>query len=678
MITASLGAGWIRQFTKAIPLLMVTTAILCLGCCSGKSALDAPPFTVDSLMAYSSAALLELTYVSSLKDSVSENNQGVRRWYSVLNGGLPSEALICWMDSTRTQMWEVTVRVKPGQTNLWMTRDSIRTGLSLADVQRINGGPFLVERKGAAYGWSYGWTLPGKGALAGNVASIIFGIDNRDYPGPWPLKSDDSKLLKIASPVQSFSVNRLTLPSQLIVIRKAITVDKTRTEYVPQVVNRYGSPYISEGPINKTILERFELASFDSAAPRFKWLGISFKWEQNDSYLALQISGKYLGQYPAQVLETLYFKLYDGSPVEVKKVPFVSFLRYDKFFPFFKKYWLAECRKKLAKAYECIGLKITCDCYDNIRVSLEGSKVNLDLESENCIPQASTACDFQHTLSLSLDELLPFINDFGKKHLQLYAGPGLLSKKDISDAYLSGEIPPMVFLKLKYENVVGFEELPEIMVSLQFNNDGTITGCKEDGEFHGQRPEYLGDDEGPSAISGNFDNDGFVISNMQEDGPEEWLSIRWSQETTNIEDKGFYIATDQPVTFFKHTGKEWLLNVDTERMEEETEEEGYSGPFIDQVELTDRPKVVTCSYIGSAQRGCYHYYFSCGDFVAANISQLSEQERSLWDNLSNYEGRDFQITYSKTEGWPCQAGYPDTNVMARGDVPLITGFKLLN
>jgi hypothetical protein len=277
-----------------------------------------------------------------------------------------------------------------------------------------------------------------------------------------------------------------------------------------------------------------------------------------------------------------------------------------------------------------------------------------------------------------LDELLPFINDFGKNHLQLYAGPGLLSKKDISDAYLTGEIPPMVFLKLKYENVVGFEELPDIMVGLQFNNDGTITGYREEGEFHGQRPEYLGDDEGPSAISGTYDNNRFVISNMQEDGPEEWLSIRWSQETTNIEDKGFFIATDEPVTFFKHTGDEWFLSVVTESVEEETEEEGYSGPFPDEVDMTDRVKVVTCSYLGSGQGDCVHYYFSCGDFVAADIDHLSEQEQSLWNDLSNYEGRNFQITYSKTEGWPCQAGYPDTSVMTRGAVPLITGFKLVN
>jgi hypothetical protein len=64
--------------------------------------------------------------------------------------------------------------------------------------------------------------------------------------------------------------------------------------------------------------------------------------------------------------------------------------------------------------------------------------------------------------------------------------------------------------------------------------------------------------------------------------------------------------------------------------------------------------------------------------VAADIDQLSEAEKALWLDLSNYRGRDFQITYTKTEGWPCQAGYPDTSVMTRGDVPLITGFKLLD
>jgi hypothetical protein len=660
---------------RALALLAATAAMICMNACRTDITRQGPPFTIDSLMTYSSTGLQTLIGESNLKDSVGPADEpGTRHWYTLLLPGTPSEALICWMDSTRQQMWEVTVRAKPGLNNLWMTRDSLRIGMSLSEVQRINAVTFWVYPDGTTSNF-------GLGVLDDHLSSLRFAFNGS---APSQTVSSDHEPLRGLNPViRSFSVSRWALPAQVIVIKKPVTV-KDRTEYIPQVINHYGNPDIHVDRINQAILETFELKSFDQAPRDFHWSDIAFTWEADHGFLALQYSGTVVAAYPTDVHETLYFTLADGKPINTGRIPFIAFLNYDQFFPFFQKYWLAQCSAKQTAAAKCADGKTNCDCYDNIRLSTTDNKINLSLESEECLPHANMACAPQHTLSLTLDELAPFLNDYGKKYLQQYAGPGLLNKLSIYKDYVSGELPPMIFMKLPPgEPIVEGQEMPEKLIAVQFNKDRTIKGYTVDGPIHGQRPEYMGD-AGPFALSGRYDLAGFSISaTSEENGTQEWLSFEWSQEPTSVTSGSLYLRTDAPVAFIKHTGNtpgdDWfkdfyrsILSAQAQLEINAARSESSSG-----IDLSDNPTTVSCTYQGTEEGDCYHILFSCGDFVAAK-TQLSQVEQALWDDLENYEGRSFQITYSKTEGWPCQAGYPDTSQMTRGDVPLITRFKLLD
>jgi hypothetical protein len=213
--------GSVRSLIKAVILLASFTTLVCTQACR-ENKLAVPPFTIDSLMTYSAEGLLTLVDASVLKDSVARNEEGARTWYTVLMPGTPSEVLICWMDSTRAQMWEVTVRAKHGQPNLWMSRDSIRTGLSVSDVDRINGSRFTVHPNGPSTFWrSYG-----RGILTQHIAAISFDTDSLVMP--IPMLSDDSQLHALNFHVLSFSMTRWMLPSQVTVIRKPITDPKRR------------------------------------------------------------------------------------------------------------------------------------------------------------------------------------------------------------------------------------------------------------------------------------------------------------------------------------------------------------------------------------------------------------------------------------------------------------------
>jgi hypothetical protein len=67
---------------------------------------------------------------------------------------------------------------------------------------------------------------------------------------------------------------------------------------------------------------------------------------------------------------------------------------------------------------------------------------------------------------------------------------------------------------------------------------------------------------------------------------------------------------------------------------------------------------------------------------------MDEDSRKLWSDLvttedgeekanPDYVGRSFEITFGYITGWPCQAGYPDTEQMTKGDVQYVTSFKLI-
>ncbi|TAF32478.1 MAG: hypothetical protein EAZ57_08695 [Cytophagales bacterium] len=86
---------------------------------------------------------------------------------------------------------------------------------------------------------------------------------------------------------------------------------------------------------------------------------------------------------------------------------------------------------------------------------------------------------------------------------------------------------------------------------------------------------------------------------------------------------------------------------------------------------------------------CPHIMFSCGDFGVADTKVLSGADLKLFNSLidetsempkanTKLIGKKFEIQYRMTEGYPCQAGYPDQSAMTKGQIPSLLSFKRVN
>jgi hypothetical protein len=120
-----------------------------------------------------------------------------------------------------------------------------------------------------------------------------------------------------------------------------------------------------------------------------------------------------------------------------------------------------------------------------------------------------------------------------------------------------------------------------------------------------------------------------------------------------------------------------------------------SQPSADTLVQTATPPpedgitTVACKFRGASKKKCLSLQFSCGDFGAANISLLNDEQKKLWQSLrladnqtANtgnpvYIGRTFEITYGMMEGSPCESD--DQNQKpAKRKIPNILSFRLQN
>jgi len=121
---------------------------------------------------------------------------------------------------------------------------------------------------------------------------------------------------------------------------------------------------------------------------------------------------------------------------------------------------------------------------------------------------------------------------------------------------------------------------------------------------------------------------------------------------------------------------------------EKNEKDSPGSLNASEASSEEEPQVIQCTFLGVESSDCPHLTFSCGDFGTAVTDLLPEKEKQLWSSLTlkdengelianpEYVGQKFTIVHNYVEGWPCQAGYPDTSVMQRGEVSNILKFSV--
>lgn len=176
---------------------------------------------------------------------------------------------------------------------------------------------------------------------------------------------------------------------------------------------------------------------------------------------------------------------------------------------------------------------------------------------------------------------------------------------------------------------------------------------------------------------------------------------RWDQEHANADgviDGGFILAEQRDIfepLVDEQTVREaeqydlrrlsrysfWLR-----RFDEGNEKVVYN--ILKDISLTYAPsaevKTITCTFKEYAIGDCGHMIFDCGDYGDADISQLSDAAKALWNDLSldgdsegdfsnpAYVGKSFTMKVGETRGLACNEGQG-----GMGKIPLLLEFRLV-
>ena len=166
----------------------------------------------------SEASLKELLGAENvMRDSV-YIGEGFYEKGTTLFKGTPEEVQILWKDTINfAKPDNVLIRPAEGKPNEWLVEGGIKIGMTLKELEKINGKPFSVS----GFGWDYGgfvadWKggkLDGKDGISNLV--VRFGYDYNDEKlnafaekvmGEGPFPSNNSAMQKLNPKVVEISI----------------------------------------------------------------------------------------------------------------------------------------------------------------------------------------------------------------------------------------------------------------------------------------------------------------------------------------------------------------------------------------------------------------------------------------------------------------------------------------
>jgi hypothetical protein len=158
---------------------------------------------------YASAAALAASYgPDNLVEEVLPGPEGESYTATVLYPNDPSRRLqIVWQDEARVRPASISVS---GEASAWVGPNSLSLGQALAEVEAVNGSPFMLW----GFGWDYGgWVSDWNGGafapVAGCVTRVRFDAtgDQEGAQGDSTFASDSAVIRRAAPRVSEFGLS---------------------------------------------------------------------------------------------------------------------------------------------------------------------------------------------------------------------------------------------------------------------------------------------------------------------------------------------------------------------------------------------------------------------------------------------------------------------------------------
>lgn len=194
------------------------------------------------------------------------------------------------------------------------------------------------------------------------------------------------------------------------------TTDPSAKSKIPHITCKQGADDSVVMKINNSIMETFMIEDFDPVkAGDFNWSGVDYKYEIKSNILWISYHGEYLGPYPNEVEDNLFFDLSKGNLLNSRTLPFSALFSLEGYFSFLNEYWIPGCSKEFDKATKCAGSEPDCSCYD-IGFSLSENQLKVFFTGD-CFPHAARECNPTYSINLPVDSVKPFLSSFGTKVL---------------------------------------------------------------------------------------------------------------------------------------------------------------------------------------------------------------------------------------------------------------------
>lgn len=165
------------------------------------------------------------------------------------------------------------------------------------------------------------------------------------------------------------------------------TISNQKVSNIPKLIDVSGKNNLIVSKINKAILDRFGINSYDQREiTEFRWFDVDFKSEISNDILFIEFSGEFIAAHSNSVEERMFFDLSNGDMLNDENIQFSALFTLDGYFDFLNKYWLTGVRKAFKEAVVCSEIEPYCSVYDINSYEKEGENLVIHLEDMNCYP----------------------------------------------------------------------------------------------------------------------------------------------------------------------------------------------------------------------------------------------------------------------------------------------------
>ena len=186
--------------------------------------------------------------------------------------------------------------------------------------------------------------------------------------------------------------------------------------YVPIVRAEDGTSEAVVKKINDELLETLIIDSFDPLESKeFHWYSLEFSYQMIADYLLISYSGEFVGASLNAISDDLYFDLKTGALLDKRVLKFNTLFTQSGYYKFINEYWLPDFKLAMMEAIDCAGMEAYCSLYD-IDLLINEERV-LFFFKGNCFLRSAMMCNPEFSVSVAIDSLKPYMNDFAKNLL---------------------------------------------------------------------------------------------------------------------------------------------------------------------------------------------------------------------------------------------------------------------